>query len=227
MKFFKKLSFLLFMITTTLATGQDWPNLARYATDNARLDTLPPDDQRVVFMGNSITEGWIQDSLSFFDNPHYINRGISGQTTPQMLCRFRADVIALKPQAVVILAGINDVAGNTGPMTIQQTLDNLYSMAELAKAHGIKVILSSVLPAADFPWRPGMEPAGKVMQINEHLKQYAIKHELTYLDYFSTMADKNNGLQAQLTYDGVHPNLAGYKIMAPLANAAIQKAQKK
>jgi len=227
MKFFKKLSLFLFIIfSSTFAIGQDWPNLERFAADNAKLDSMGFDENRVVFMGNSITEGWLHDSLDFFDNKKYINRGIGGQTTPQMLCRLRADVIELKPEVVVILAGINDIAGNTGPMTIDQILGNLYSMAELAHAHKIKVVLSSVLPAADFPWRPGLEPALKVVKLNEALKAYANKNGFIYLDYFMAMVDKNNGLQAALTYDGVHPNLAGYKVMEPLVEEAIRLARK-
>jgi len=175
-------------------------------------------------MGNSITEGWLQDSSSFFYSKPYVNRGIGGQTTPQMLIRFRADVIDLNPTAVVILAGINDIAGNTGPATNQTIMNNIMSMAELAKAHGIKVILSSVLPAADFPWRPGMNPSGKVIELNKRLKQYAEASGAIYLDYFSAMVDENNGLMDSLTYDGIHPDINGYKVMEPLAQAAIIKA---
>jgi lysophospholipase L1-like esterase len=177
-------------------------------------------------MGNSITEGWARlDSVFFAGNP-YVNRGISGQTTPQMLIRFRPDAINLKPSVIVILAGINDIAGNTGPSTPEMIEDNLASMVDLAKANGIAVVLSSVLPAFDFPWRPGMQPAEKVVQLNIWIKKFAEKNGCIYLDYFTSMADNRNGLKKELTYDGVHPNLAGYKVMEPLAESAIRKATK-
>jgi lysophospholipase L1-like esterase len=175
-------------------------------------------------MGNSITEGWLNIRPEFFANKPYVNRGIGGQTTPQMLLRFRQDVINLMPSAVVILAGINDIAGNTGPSTIEMIVDNIVSMAELAKANNIKVILCSVLPASDFPWRPGLEPVEKVVKLNVLLKTYANKHNLVYVDYFTAMADKSNGLKNELGSDGVHPNIAGYLIMEPLIEKAIAKA---
>jgi lysophospholipase L1-like esterase len=175
-------------------------------------------------MGNSITEGWLRADSAFFANNRYVDRGISGQTTPQMLVRFRQDVIDLKPAAVVILAGINDIAQNTGPMTIEQTYGNIVSMAELAKANNIRVVISSVLPAYDFPWHPGLTPAEKVVKLNQRLKEYANKNKLVYLDYFSAMADERKGLPTSLSQDGVHPNLAGYKIMEPLVQKAIREA---
>jgi lysophospholipase L1-like esterase len=175
-------------------------------------------------MGNSITEGWSNLHPDFFSGKPYINRGISGQTTPQMLIRFRPDVINLKPAVVVILAGINDIAGNTGPSTLEMIEDNLASMAELAKARGIPVVLSSVLPAFDFPWRPGMQPAEKVVQLNGWIKKYAESNGCIYLDYFTPMSDERHGLKTELTFDGVHPNVAGYKVMEPLVESAIQKA---
>jgi lysophospholipase L1-like esterase len=174
-------------------------------------------------MGDSITEGWGQGP-AFFPGKPYLNRGISGQTTPQMLVRFRPDVIALLPRVVVLLAGINDIAANTGPMTLSETEDNLQSMAELARANGILVVLASVLPARDFPWRPGMEPAGKVVTLNQWIKDYATRNGFTYLDYYSALVDDKQGLKAELTRDGVHPNPAGYAVMAPLAERAIQQA---
>ena len=207
-----------------LSSAQDWANLGRFEAANAQLGLPEGDEKRVVFMGNSITEGWLQDSTSFFYSKSYINRGISGQTTPQMLIRFRADVIDLKPSVVIILAGINDIAGNTGPSTIEMISNNLMSMVELAKANDIKVVLSSVLPAYDFSWRPGMEPALKVVELNRILKEYSDKAGIIYLDYFSAMVDERNGLKEELTYDGVHPNIAGYKVMEPLAKDAIEKA---
>lgn len=204
----------------------DWANFERFAADNKAVAKLPVAKNRVVFMGNSITEGWKNTDSAFFAGRQYINRGISGQTTPQMLLRFRHDVIDLKPAVVVILAGINDIAGNTGPMTLEETFGNIVSMATLAKANKIKVVISSVLPAYDFPWRPGMEPAQKVITLNKMLKDYALKNGCGYVDYFSAMADSRNGLPVSLAEDGIHPNLAGYKIMEPLVEKAIEKALK-
>ena len=179
-------------------------------------------------MGNSITEGWKNaDSAFFADEKNYIDRGISGQTTPQMVLRFRQDVIDLKPAVVVILAGINDIAQNTGPMTLDQTFGNIVSMCELAKANNIRVVISSVLPAYDFPWHPGLQPAEKVMELNKMLKDYAAQNNIVYCDYFSAMKDERNGLPESLSGDGVHPKLEGYKIMEPLAEKAIAEALKK
>lgn len=202
----------------------DWANLGRFREDNARVGQPAPGENRVVFMGNSITEGWSYSNPEFFDGKPYINRGISGQTTPQMLVRFRPDVIALKPKVVVILAGINDIAGNTGAMTLEQTEDNLASMAELALANGIKVVLSSVLPAYDFPWRPGLAPAEKVVQLNAWIKKFAAEKGCGYIDYFTPMADEKHALKAAYTEDGVHPTKAGYLVMDPLAEQAIGDA---
>lgn len=202
----------------------DWANIARYKADNTKVGLPAPGEKRVVFMGNSITEGWIRTHPDFFSGKPYVARGISGQTTPQMLVRFRPDVINLKPALVVILAGTNDIAGNTGPSTLEMILDNLISMVELAKANNIKVVLSSVLPAYDYPWKPGMEPAMKIVRLNEMIKKYADDNGIVYLDYFSAMVDERNGLRKELSGDGVHPNDAGYKIMEPLAEAAIKKA---
>ena len=204
----------------------DWPNMHRYEADNEKIKSAS-NLKRVVFMGNSITEGWIRTDSEFFATNAYIDRGISGQTTPQMLIRFRQDVIDLKPAVVVILAGINDIAQNTGPMTPEQTFGNIVSMAELAKANDIRVVISSVLPAYDFPWHPGLAPAEKVVKLNDMLKAYARKNNVVYLDYFSAMADETKGLPASLSPDGVHPNLAGYKIMEPLVQKAITDALKK
>jgi acetyl esterase/lipase/lysophospholipase L1-like esterase len=205
----------------------DWANFGRYKEANEKLAETTSFKPRVVFMGNSITDGWINADSSFFAGKNYIDRGISGQTTPQMVLRFRPDVIDLKSAVVVILAGINDIAGNTGPMTLEQTFGNIVSMAELAKANNIRVVISSVLPAYDFPWRPGLQPAEKVVELNAMLKEYAVKNNIVYLDYFSAMKDERNGLKADLTYDGVHPTLAGYKVMEPLAEKAIAEAMKK
>lgn len=210
---------ILFFMDTTQA--QDWPNLKRYQKENAALAKPLAGEQRVVFMGNSITEGWLHFRPEFFAGKPYINRGIGGQTTPQMLLRFRQDVIELKPSVVVILAGINDIAQNTGPSTLEMIEHNIISMAELARVNDIKVILCSVLPAADFSWRPGLEPAKKVVQLNQKVKSYAQQNDITYVDYFSAMANSSNGLKAALGYDGVHPNEAGYKVMEPLVEKAI------
>jgi lysophospholipase L1-like esterase len=204
----------------------DWANLDRFRDDNQKIGLPSAGEKRVVFMGNSITEGWGNIMPEFFSGKPYINRGISGQTTPQMLIRFRPDVVNLKPAVVVILAGINDIAGNTGPSTQEMIENNLASMVELAKASNIKVVLSSVLPAYDFPWRQGLQPAAKVVQLNKWIKSYAETHGCGYIDYFTPMADERNGLRAEYTIDGVHPNLDGYKVMAPLAEKAIKQALK-
>ena len=200
------------------STAQDWANEA--------LGTPAKGEKRVVFMGNSITEGWINTCPEFFEGRPYINRGIGGQTTPQMLIRFRQDVINLHPKVVVILAGTNDIAGNTGPSTLEMIEDNLASMAEIAHANGIKVILCSVLPAYDYPWRKGMEPNVKIPELNKWIKNYAEKNKFIYLDYFSAMVDEKNGMQADLSGDGVHPNKKGYEIMQPMVEKAIAKALK-
>ena len=176
-------------------------------------------------MGNSITEGWVKTYPEFFSD-HYVNRGISGQTTPQMLIRFRADVIDLKPAAVVILAGTNDIAGNTGPSTLEMIMDNLKSMTEIAKSNGIKVVLCSVLPAYDYSWRPGKEPNIKIPALNKMIKRYARKNGVIYVDYFSAMVDDKNGMKEELTNDGVHPTAAGYDVMQPIIEKAIKKALK-
>ncbi len=184
------------------------------------------EEDRVVFFGNSITIGWLHTMPSFFEGKPYINRGIGGQTTPQMLVRFRQDVIDLKPRVVVILAGTNDIAGNTGPMTLEETLGNLISMTELAKANGIAVVLCSVLPASDYPWRPGLNPDVKIPKLNAMIQKYTAEAGVIYLDYFSAMANEEKGLDPDLAHDGVHPSRKGYELMAPLAESAIQQALK-
>lgn len=202
----------------------DWASLARYREANAQLGPPAPGEQRVVFYGNSITDAWARYFETMFPGKPYVGRGISGQTTPQMLVRFRQDVIALDPAVVVILAGTNDIAGNTGPSTQAMIEDNLISMVELARANGIRVVLSSVLPAFDYPWRPGLEPAGKIVALNRWMREYAAEHDIVYLDYHSAMADERQGLPPALSGDGVHPNEAGYRVMAPLAERAIADA---
>jgi lysophospholipase L1-like esterase len=202
----------------------DWPNFARYRDDNAKLPAPAAGESRVVFIGDSITDGWGRRTNSFFPGKPYVNRGIGGQTTPQMLVRFRADVVALSPAVVVILAGINDIAENTGPTTMEAIEDNIASMCEIASANGIRVVLSSVTPALDFPWRPGKMPAPKVMALNAWIKQYAAAHGYVYVDYYAAMADDGGGMKAGLASDGVHPTQAGYAIMAPLVEKGIADA---
>jgi lysophospholipase L1-like esterase len=202
----------------------DWPQLRRYRSANAQLSARARNENRVVFMGNSITDAWIDVSPDFFKGKPYLDRGISGQTTPQMLVRFRQDVIDLNPKVVVILAGINDIAGNTGPSSLEMIEDNLTSMAQLAKANGIKVVMCSVLPAFSFPWRPGIDPVQKIIELNKWIKNFADKNNFVYVDYYNAMVDERKGLPENLSKDGVHPNEAGYKIMEPLAEKGISKA---
>lgn len=201
--------------------AQDWPNLKKYQNENTTLQKATSCEERIVFMGDSITEFWSISDPYFFSKNLYINRGISGQTTPQMLVRFRADVIALQPAVVHILAGINDIAGNTGPATLDMISNNIFSMAELAKANQIKVILCSVLPAYDFPWNPNQNPAEKVLALNKMLKNYADANGILYLDYFSAMKEERNRLKTAYSEDGVHPNKIGCQIMARLLEKAI------
>jgi lysophospholipase L1-like esterase len=202
----------------------DWAWLQRYREANAALPAPRGDEARVVFYGNSITQGWATHFPTMFPGKPYIGRGISGQTTPQMLVRFRQDVVALAPKVVVILAGTNDIAGNTGPSTLEMIQDNLASMTEIAQANGIRVVLSSVLPVFDYPWKPGLTPGPKIVALNAWMKNYAATHDAIYLDYHSAMADERQGLPASLAGDGVHPNEAGYRLMAPLAERAIAAA---
>lgn len=185
-----------------------------------------PGDNRVVFIGDSITESWAPYFPAHFPGKPYISRGISGQTTPQILARFQQDVVRLRPEVVVILAGTNDIAGNTGPSSPEMIQDNLASMAEIARAKGIRVVLSSVLPAHDYPWKRGLEPAPKIAALNSWIRAYAEATGAVYLDYYSAMVDPRGGLRAELTRDGVHPTAAGYAVMAPLAEAAIARAMR-
>jgi lysophospholipase L1-like esterase len=202
----------------------DWAHLEKYRADNARLGAPAPGERRVVFMGNSITEAWARYFAAHFPGKSYVGRGISGQTTPQMLVRFRQDVLDLKPEVVVILAGTNDIAGNTGPATIEMIADNIKSMTQLAQANGIEVVLGSVLPVYDFPWRKGLEPAPRIIVLNEWLKRYAAEVGAIYVDFHSALADERQGLPTELAADGVHPNEAGYRIMAPLVEQGITAA---
>ena len=212
---------------------KDWPNLGRYHDANSKLSPPAKNEHRVVFMGDSITDGWKLNE--YFAGKPYVNRGISGQTTPQMLIRFRSDVIELQPKVVVILAGTNDLAGNTGPMTIESIEDNLQSMAELAMLHGIRVVLSSVMPINDYAKnkdggpliRSTQRPPDKIIAINQWMKKYAEENKQIYLDYFSALVDDKGFLKEDLSRDGLHPNVKGYEVMKPLAEQAIEAALKR
>jgi lysophospholipase L1-like esterase len=214
----------------------DWGELARYQQANSLVEAPAKNEARVVFLGDSITDLWINPGMGgFFPGKPYLDRGISGQTTPQMLVRFRQDVIALRPKVVVILAGINDIAGNIGPMTLEQIEGNLESMVELAQANGIRVVLASVLPVSNY----GRDPLGnpidmrikrppeRILKLNAWIKKRADEKQHVYLDYFSAMVDREGLLRKDLSDDGLHPNAKGYAIMAPLAEQAIQTALKK
>ncbi len=224
-KLFSALIVLFFTISA--AKAQDWANIKKYAEANSKVPPPAAGENRVVYMGDSITDFWINNDSTFFAGKPYFDRGISGQTTGQMLLRFREDVINLKPKVVVILAGINDIAENNGPSKLEDVFGNIVSMAELAKANRIKVVLSSITPAFAFPWRKSIDPVPKVAALNEMLKVYADKNSIVYLDYFTAMADARKGLPANLSKDGVHPNLEGYKMMEPLAEKAIAAALKR
>jgi lysophospholipase L1-like esterase len=207
------------------ASVKEFANIARYHAENAQLAPPALGENRVVFMGDSITDGWGRKYGTFFPGKPYVNRGISGQTTPQMLIRFRPDVIALKPKVVVILAGTNDIAGNTGPSTLEMIEDNLTSMAELAKVNGIKVVLSSVMPVCDYIKPQSVRrPPEQIIALNAWMKDYAAKNGLVYLDYYTAMLDDKQVLKQELTYDGLHPNEAGYNLIGPLAEKAIATA---
>jgi lysophospholipase L1-like esterase len=204
---------------------QDWAQLARYRADNATLPAPAPGEQRVVFYGDSITDFWGRDGRGvFFPGRPYVNRGISGQTTPQMLVRFQQDVVHLKPSVVVILAGTNDIAGNTGPETPEMIQDNFISMAAIAKQSGIRLVLASITPAASYPWKPSIQPVEEIRALNAWLKDFCSRDGDIYLDYYSAMTDGQGGMKPGLSLDGVHPTAEGYAIMAPLAEKAISEA---
>ena len=221
--------------TRAEARLKDWPALARYSESNATVAARARDEQRVVFLGDSITDLWDEPVYGgFFPGKPYLNRGISGQTTPQMLIRFRPDVIALKPKVVVILAGTNDLAGNTGPTTLAAIQDNLVSMAELARINGIRVVFASVLPISDYETRDGKpivqstrRRPEQIRTLNQWIKTYAAEHKLIYLDYYFAMVDDKGFLKDELSDDGLHPNEKGYAVMVPLAAEAVAKALQK
>lgn len=202
---------------------KDWPNLTRFRSANATINS----PVEVVFMGDSITELWGRQPEQFFPGKPYVNRGIGGQTTPQMLLRFQQDVVDLNPKVVVINGGTNDIAGNTGPSTLKMVEDNLKSMTEIAQANGIHVVLASVTPAYDYPWRKGLEPAEKVVELNNWMKGFCLKVGCIYADYFTPMADEKHGMKEGLSVDGIHPTPEGYRIMSPIAEKAIEDASGK
>jgi lysophospholipase L1-like esterase len=201
--------------------GLDWGQLCRYQTENSQLP--PASAARVVFLGDSITDGWKSLDPELFRNDR-LDRGISGQTTGQMLLRFRADVLDLHPAVVHILAGTNDIAGNTGATSLAIIQGNIASMAELAHAHGMRVILASILPVAHYGWNSQVQPVAAIAAMNEWLRTYAAREHYTYVDYYAVLEDGHGGFKAELAYDGVHPNPAGYAAMHALAEAAIARA---
>ena len=200
----------------------DWAQLEQYRDENHRLPAPSAARPRVIFLGDSLTQSWELAGLGL-DEVELLNRGISGQTTPQMLVRFRQDVVDLKPAVVHILAGTNDLAGNTGPTTLKDIENNLSSMVEIAEANHIRIVLASVLPARDFPWRPGLQPAPRVVALNDWIRTYARRHRLVYADYYSALVDSQGGFKSELADDGVHPNRAGYAVMSPIARESIRR----
>lgn len=203
--------------------SKDWPNVCRYRAANADLMKLPDSERQVVFMGDSITQNWGVADPAYFTHGT-VNRGISGQTTPQMLARFRSDVIGLRPRVVHIMAGVNDIAGNTGPVTLDDIKGNLASMVELAQANNISVILSTVLPAGSFSWSPDTKPAPSIDKLNAWIRAYAAEKRLVLADYYPALALPDGSMRPEFSLDGVHPNKAGYRAMAPITEAAIKTA---
>jgi lysophospholipase L1-like esterase len=204
----------------------DWPDLARYRDEDSAVGAPRAGEQRVVFLGASITDFWGRKYGEFFPGKPYVNRGISGQVTSQMLVRFQQDVVHLKPAAVIIAdAGANNIAGNAGPATLEMFQNDIVSMAAIARANHIRVILASLLPASRFPWKPEARPAAEIREWNEWLKHYALEQRMVYLDYYSALVDAEGGMKPELAFDGaVHPNTAGYAVMQPLAEKAIAEA---
>jgi lysophospholipase L1-like esterase len=215
------------MAMYNIVIAQDWANLNYYRKANTLLENPADNEDRIVFMGNSITEFWKNVHPEFFVGKTYVNRGIGGQTTSQMLLRFRADVINLHPKVVVFLGGTNDIAGNTGNVTLDMIEDNIFSMIELARANDISVVLCSVLPVFEYPWSPGKQPAEKIIELNKALRFYAETHGIIFVDFHTPMKDERNGLRLELGEDGVHPNVSGYLIMEPLVEEAIRKELQK
>ena len=235
MKLRLSLQIVTLLLLCQLSKAQDWAGLDRFRAADDSLAALPNQGNRVVFMGNSITDFWINNDSAYFANNNYVDRGYSGQTSPQMLLRFRPDVIDLKPAAVVLLCGINDIAGNTGPSTLKMIEDNIQSMAELGQASKIKVILCSVLPAYDFPWKPNSFPSEKIIALNAWISRYALDNHCAYIDYYSKMVEDRNdssmvnnqkGMKKEFTEDGVHPNKAGYVVMENIAQPVIRRIVK-
>lgn len=220
----RRLAAVCLLLPTAIFAQEDWSGLERFAADNAALGAPGPDEQRIVFLGDSITAGWADAHPAYFEGRPYIERGIGGQTTPQILGRFRADVVELEPAVVVILAGTNDIAGNSGPTSNAAIQGNLASMTEIASANGIRVVLSSILPVYDYPWSPGLQPAGRIAAINAWMRTYAADNDHVYLDYYSALVDERGGMNAPYTTDGVHVTAAGYSVMETLADAAIAEA---
>lgn len=215
--------FFLLILVSQLVMAQDWPNLGHYHDANQKIKRDSSGQVKVVFMGDSITDFWIGASPDFFNQNNYADRGISGQTSPQMLLRFRADVIALKPKAVVLLCGTNDIAGNTGPSTLEMVEDNIVSMAELAKANKIKMILCSVLPANRFGWKPDLQPADSIISLNNWISNYAKSKHLAYVNYYPDLVDEQKGMKKEYSPDGVHPNKSGYEVMKKIVQGVIRK----
>ena len=215
------------VILSNHVNAQMMINLNKYKEENSSLGLPKQGENRIVFMGNSITEDWKSLSPNFFLDNNYVNRGIGGETSSQMLLRFRSDVINLKPSAVVILAGINDIAENQGPISIPDIARNIFFMSQLASENNIKVILCSVLPAYDFPWRPGLNPKDKVISLNDLIQKHAQEKSFEYVDYFSSMVDERKGLIKEYGNDEVHPNLEGYRVMESIIQKSINKVLNK
>lgn len=215
------------VILSNHVNAQMMINLNKYKEENSSLGLPKQGENRIVFMGNSITEDWKSLSPNFFLDNNYVNRGIGGETSTQMLLRFRSDVINLKPSAVVLLAGINDIAENQGPISIPDIARNIFFMSQLASENNIKVILCSVLPAYDFPWRPGLNPKDKVISLNDLIQKHAQEKSFEYVDYFSSMVDERKGLIKEYGNDEVHPNLEGYRVMESIIQKSINKVLNK
>ena len=230
----KRIILMLLLMTGLVVNAQqkinenwaDWANFKKYAEQNKSVPPKIKGERRVVFLGNSIFEGWLRSRPEFFAGKPYYDRGISGQTTPQMLLRFYDDVLALNPDVLVLKCGINDIAQNTGPYDPAKTINNIKAIAQLARINKIKVILCSVLPANDFKWRPGLEPADKVIALNAAIKQFAQEQDYFYLDLYSSVVDENKGMKKEYASDGVHPTVEGYKVIEPLVEDAIRKVKK-